>query len=297
MNATLLLLLLLMQTPAGTENSKSPNETEDAALRAAVTASAKEFVGRCEFRLWKTRKEILALHPEPILRWSNPTAGTVLGEVFVWTDNGRPAVVGTWYRWFSPDWGRTFEVCSLSEESVEGRTKGARFWSPEKTAVTFRALKNVDPPVASHAARLVQMRRLAKDFTASLVDDRGNAAGVNRELRLLTQPIFRYPVATGNSNYTDGALFAFVEGTDPEVFLLIEATASDDVASWRYALVRMNCDALQVQFRQDTVWIAPKIPYPLNLSEMPYSQFTSDAVLSTPVVRDKPPVSKPQVTP
>jgi hypothetical protein len=295
MNATLILFLLLTQTPVGVEKAKS--ETEDAAMRAAVTASAKEFSGRCEFMLSETRKENLALHPEPILRWSNPTAGTVLGEVLVWTDHGRPAVIGSWYRWFSPDWGRTFEVCSLSEERVEGRTKHARFWSPAKSGLTFKPLKNVDPPVMSHAARLVQMRRLAKDFAASLVDDRGNASGVNRELRLLPQPIFRYPVAGENSKYADGALFAFVEGTDPEVLLLIEATALDDAASWRYALVRMNCDALQVVFRQDAVWTAPKIPYPLNLSQMPYSQFTSDAVLSEPVGRDKPQDSKLQVTP
>lgn len=297
MNATLMLLLSLMQTPAGVEKSKSPNETEDATMRAAVAASAKEFVARCEFMISETRKEKLVLHPESILRWSNPTAGTVLGEVFVWTDHGRPAVIGSWYRWFSPDWGRTFEVCSLSEERVEGRTKDARFWNPAQSGLAFRPLKNVDPPVMSHAARLVQMRRLAKDFAANLVDDRGNAAGVKRQLRLLTQPIFRYPVPGENSNYADGAIFAFVEGTDPEVFLLIEATPPSDKGSWRYTLVRMNSDALQVLFREDVVWTAPKIEYPLNLSQVPYSLFTSDAVLKESASGDQPPVSRPQVTP
>ncbi|MDB5348460.1 MAG: hypothetical protein JWP89_6837 [Schlesneria sp.] len=297
MNATLMLLLLLTQTPARLEKSKSPNETEDAAMRAAVTASAKEFAGRCEFILSAADKKNLVLYPEPILRWSNPTAGTVLGEVFVWTDNGRPAVIGSWYRWFSPDWGRTFEVCSLSQGGIEGRIKDVRFWNPVKAGLMFQPLKNVDAPVTSHAARLVQMRRLAKDFSASLVDDRGDAAGVQRQLRLLTQPIFRYPVAGENSNYADGALFAFVEGTDPEVFLLIEATPPSDTASWRYALVRMNSDALQVVLREDVVWTAPKIEYPLNLSQAPYSLFTSDAVLKESASRDKPPVSRPQVIP
>jgi hypothetical protein len=173
MNAMLVLMLLLTQTPGGVEKAKSPNESEDAVMRAAVTASSKEFAGRCEFILSAAEKKNLVLYPEPILRWSNPTAGTVLGEVFVWTDNGRPAVIGSWYRWFSPEWGSTFEVCSLSDGKVEGRTKDVRFWSPAKPGLTFKPLKNVDPPVTSHAARLVQMRRLAKEFTASLVDDRG----------------------------------------------------------------------------------------------------------------------------
>jgi hypothetical protein len=297
MNAIMILLQLLTQTPAGFEKSKSPNQVEDAAMRSAVTASAKEFTGRCEFRISETRKEKLVLHPEPILRWSNPTAGTVLGEVFVWTDHGRPTVIGSWYRWFSPDWGRTFEVCSLSEERVEGRTKDDRFWSPAQSGLAFRPLMNADPPVTSHAARLVQMRRLAKDFNANLVDDRGDSVGVKRQLRLLTQPIFRYPIADEKSNYADGALFAFVEGTDPEVFLLIEATPRSDKASWRYALVRMNSDALQVVFREHVVWTAPKIEYPLNLSQVPYSLFTSDAVLKESASGDRPPVSRSQVTP
>jgi hypothetical protein len=43
----------------------------------------------------------------------------------------------------------------------------------------------------------------------------------------------------------DGGLYAFVAGTDPEAFLLLEAREeSGSGKSWHYALARMNCDAL-----------------------------------------------------
>src|SRR5687768_12178012 len=80
---------------------------------AAVSAMAKQFAEKCEFTLGEPAAK-LSLHSEPLLRWSNPTAGKVFGEVYLWTDQGRPAVVTSIYRWFSPNWGRTLEVSALS---------------------------------------------------------------------------------------------------------------------------------------------------------------------------------------
>src|SRR5688572_12875369 len=43
-----------------------------------------------------------ALHDQPLLRWSNPTVGSVHGEVFVWTVDGRPAALASVFRWYHP---------------------------------------------------------------------------------------------------------------------------------------------------------------------------------------------------
>ena len=54
-----------------------------------------------------------------------------------------------------------------------------------------------------------------------------------------------------------GALFAFVVGTDPELLLLVEAAEQ----GWRYALSRINRDALSVSLDGEVVqrfeYIAP----------------------------------------
>lgn len=293
MQPLLLLLISILPNQLASEKPTDPND----ALRESVATTAKVFVGRCEFTAGEAGTAKLVLHPEPILRWSNPTAGTVFGEVYVWTDNGRPAVVASWYRWFSPDWGRTLEVCSLSDSRVAGRVDDARFWNPEKPGLMLKPLTNADPPAKTPATRLVQMRRLAGDFVAHLADTRGDDSGVKRQLRLLTQPVFRYPAVNATSSYLDGALFAFVEGTDPEAFLVLEATKTKDDIRWNFGLVRMNRDALRVTFRDENVWSVPKIESPLNLSNEPYSLFTADRIAFESPANNKPAVRKTEVKP
>jgi hypothetical protein len=286
MQSYFVILMSILPNQLAAETPKVPS---DDALRESVAATAKEFAGRCEFTVGEAGNAKLALHPEPILRWSNPTAGTVFGEVFVWTDKGRPAVIASWYRWFSPDWGRTLEVCSLAEAGLAGRVDDARFWKTDKPGLTLKPLKNTEAPAKTPASRLVQMRRLAGDFVAHLADTRGNDAGVKRQLRQLTQPVFRYPAPNASAAYLDGAMFAFVEGTDPEAFLLLEATRSDGGTSWRFGLVRMNRDALRVTFREQEAWSVPKIDNPLNLSKEPYALFSLEHILrETPAVSEKP---------
>ncbi len=66
-------------------------------------------------------------------------------------------------------------------------------------------------PATTPAERLRQMRDLAREFHIVMETESGRS-----DLRLLTQPVYRYEAKT------DGALFAFVLTTDPEAWLLIE---------------------------------------------------------------------------
>jgi len=261
-------------------------QDKDEELRAAVVSTAKKFAQRIELKAGPTETK-LELSPEPILHWSNPTIGTVFGEVYVWTDKGRPAVVASWYRWFSPDWGATLEACSLTEKHVAGRVGDVRFWSPDKPGLSLNPLAEIDSPAKTPAARLGQMRRLASDFSAHLADTRGNAAGVKRELRMLKQPVYRYPTAEKDATYLDGALFAFVEGTDPELFLLLEAVKAKDGANWHFGLARMNGDEMQVDFRDKKVWSVPTIKDWNNMVKEPYALFKSEHVFLEPVAKEK----------
>jgi phytoene dehydrogenase-like protein len=56
----------------------------------------------------------------------------------------------------------------------------------------------------------------------------------------------------------DGAVFAFVEGTDPEVILLIEARRQDDGYQWQYACARFSDFRLSVRYRDAEVWRVPR---------------------------------------
>ena len=104
---------------------------------------------------------------------------------------------------------------------------------------------------------------MAAEFSATKTDRQS----LSRPLRLLTQPVYR-----SESTDRDGALFAFVEGTDPEVFLLIEARAGDKGQTWHYALARMNSVEFRVAHRGHEVWSAPVIPW--SLARNPREPYT-----------------------
>jgi hypothetical protein len=229
----------------------------DVAEVAEVAEVAKAFVEKCRLTAGVKKGSELTLHPKPLLRWSNPTAGRVYGDVYLWTANGRPCAVASYYRWFTPNWGDTFEITSLTDGPITAQSEGVQFWNTSTAGLTMQSLQNADLPASTAAARLTQMRRLASGFVVELLDTRNNDSGVDRDLRLLNQPVFRYPTPGGKSQYVDGAMFAFVEGTDPEVLLLLEANGDASNPSWSFGFSRMNRDSLRITYRDLEVWTAP----------------------------------------
>jgi hypothetical protein len=99
------------------------------------------------------------------------------------------------------------------------------------------------------------MRDLAADFKAE--DQFGEVVNYS-PLRLLTTPVARYGKAGAVPE--DGALFAFVEGTDPEVFLFLEAREGGGGPEWQYALAPMGCWAMKVSLKGREVWTLPRRP-------------------------------------
>ena len=99
------------------------------------------------------------------------------------------------------------------------------------------------------------MRELAKDFTGreELYEE------TERDMRLLSQPLYRYDGS--EAPLIDGGLFAFVQGTDPETLLLIEARRVDGKPRWEYGLARMNHVAMRVSHRGQPVWTVPLLPW------------------------------------
>lgn len=224
------------------------------AHRSQVAALAQEVVK--EHRLTMIGADgVTHLVPgrEPLLRWSNPTVGDVHGEVLVWTDQGRAICLASVYRGYTPNWGSTLEITSLSHRPLTGSDASREYWRPQRGGVTWTNLPDAPPPAMNMSGRLVQMKRLAEEFTATLEDTRGDGQPVPRKLRLMARPLYRYP-PNERSECLDGAVFSFVESTDPEVLLVIEAPREATAGGWRYAVTRMNRDALTVSHGNQVVW-------------------------------------------
>lgn len=245
------LALLVAAVSAQEENSAPINREQiDAALRL-TQAAAKEYSIVVD-----AIPKPLELKPEPALRWSNPAAGEVHGNVFLWTHHGRPFVVGSLFKWFTPHTHMSHEFQSLSEKPLTAKFHGDEVWKTSEPGPRFVPIPKAPPPAPSAAARLLQLKQLARDFQATKKERDGSQG----ELRLLTQPIHRYEAAA--EGIMDGALFVFVQGTDPEVFLLFEARNDESkTGQWHYAATRMNGVELRLHHREQEVWRAEELTW------------------------------------
>jgi hypothetical protein len=219
------------------------------------------------FFLDAEERQPLALVDHSIMSWSND--GQWSGGVFLWTSAGRPAIIG----------------CMLSGPGAKGlryvydefhlvadkpiapaELQTRRSWSPEK-GLAVKPLTGAPPPAASAPARLTQMRKISRDFTAHM------QANFASELRLLPQPLFRYGAGDGRkaastddglevrptgeqADVLDGALFTYVWtlGTDPELILLLECRRTAEGFAWHYASVRFSNRALWLKHDGREVW-------------------------------------------
>jgi hypothetical protein len=172
-------------------------------------------------------KKELERKKEPSFEWSNPIRQRLQqGVIFLWLRDGRPAALGCIFS--QPDErlpGRRVihELHALDREKLlVSRPNALNEWKPQ-AGLDRKELPDAGTPAATPGARLVQMRRLAQEFTGYEID--GEAK--RWDLRLLPAPLYRYPSA--KSGVVDGALFTLVSnaGTDPEVLLLIEANEKD----------------------------------------------------------------------
>src|SRR6185295_15046420 len=118
----------------------------------------KEAADKYEFTLGADRKTRVELIAEPILKWSNPSVGEIHGNVFLWTNGGRPAVVSSIFKWFSPHTHMSHEFHSLSEQPVRGKYEGKGVWVAEKPGVRFSSMPESPQPATGKTQRLSQMR-------------------------------------------------------------------------------------------------------------------------------------------
>jgi hypothetical protein len=200
-------------------------------------------------------RQTLELKKEPVFEWSNPVRqGLQQGVVFLWLREGRPAALGCIFSQPEPrlSGGRKIihEFHALdSEKLLVSRPNALNEWKPQ-AGLERKELPDTGAPAATAGARLVQMRRLAQEFTGHLVERDGKRC----DLRLLPAPLYRYPSA--RTGVVDGALFTLVstDGTDPEVLLLLEARAEGGKLRWEYACGRFSNRNLHVQRNDKEVW-------------------------------------------
>jgi hypothetical protein len=240
--------------PQAAEND--PPDSGDQRRIREFREHARDTATKYDIGLGEHGDRKLVLHAVPIQQWSNPVGRRkAKGDVFLWTDHGRPEVVLSIYEMLDPDLINFFEdreFCSLSLEALVAIGPRHEPWQPRQAGVSPGDVPDAPAPLDTRALRLRQMKLLANRFTA----DKTTRDGIERDLRRLPQPIYRYD--GDHADVIDAALFAFVEGTDPDVLLLLEARSSTEGPRWTYAFARMNSVGLRGYDQGEQVWEAQR---------------------------------------
>jgi hypothetical protein len=198
----------------------------------------------------------LALRPEPLLRYTNPTLGAIDGTLWAWGERGRPAAVMKLGLGKPPSGRRrwAFRVNVLSSKPIEVEFPDVPTWSSRKSGVVLRPIPDAPAPAESAAHRLIQAKDIARRFSAS-AEAPGPSGRV--QLRLLPRPIARYSEPT--AGLADGVLFNFVYAGGPTALLVLEAGSEGaGMRIWRFALVGQGYDHGEVSalFDGKPIWNA-----------------------------------------
>ncbi len=197
-------------------------------------------------------KTTLKFVEQPLRFYTNPVrSNDQHGAIFLWTEEGRPAVIGSIWsalnlqnaavRFVTHEW-----LSLLEDPDVTATRDGRRLWTSGEAGIAWEPLSGAPPAAASRPARLVQMRAIARRYSAT-IRTQGES-----ELRLMEQPLFRY--AEGTAGIVDGAIFDFAMTTDPELLLLVEARETAGKRTWQVAFARFGNKAMTVKEGDRTVW-------------------------------------------
>jgi hypothetical protein len=220
------------------------------------------------YQVFSPREPKEPMKPETILRWSNPTR-LQKGEtaLIMWADAGRPEALASVYPWK----GRlVYECVSLARDpGLNAKEEDRSIWSPSALGVTYREVPDAPIPSKTATARLAQMRAIAEPFKVTMISMK-NGVEDREEMRLLPKPIYRYDLTKAkliHPDLIDGAMFAYVQGTDPEAVVLIEAVQKGDHTIYQYAFARATGWTVEIRLGPQLLWTAPDVRW--NVPKFP----------------------------
>lgn len=213
------------------------------------------------------RDETVPHIAKPLLVFGDSARSNADGTLWGFGQTGRPLVLLETYRNTQSKENRVNAITLTSSQRVVLKSPDRQTWQPQQTQAEFRPLTGAAAPDAREAGRLRQMREQARRFAAHEFWDPDNS---RFELRLLAQPVHRYGDA--KSGLLDGAIFVLANGTNPEVVLLIEATAeaTGSPARWQYALARLGSAEMHVSLDGAEAWKQDRTPGIVGKPTDPY---------------------------
>lgn len=176
----------------------------------------------------------------PIFRYSDELREIEDAGMWLWTDRSRPVAVMKVERYRPSRFPTPWLYCfvSLSPEFVRAEWADSRPFQAKQPGVKWQDLS--DKPASTRAARLAQLREMARRFSGEILVDKQEK---NRlQMRLLSRPLYR---SDESRDVLDGAVFGFTgAGTNPDALLLFDLAPN---GGWRFSVAGITADGLRVK--------------------------------------------------
>lgn len=220
--------------------------------RAAHLARMKAVAGSIRLLADSADAEsAVKLADEPVLRYTDDTRENRESSLWIWSSGGRPTAILAVELYPRPPKGPRWlvEIASLSERRIAAKHVSDLDWAAKAPGLEWMPLADAEAPAEKAPRRLAQMKAICRTFTAhesAVIEGRV-------QLRQLASPLVRY--ADQTAGILDGAIFAFANGTNPEVLLVLEAHGAEGAAPrWRCAFAQMTGGAVAVERDGKEIW-------------------------------------------
>jgi len=236
-----LVLGLIAQAP--------PSEKDNPDIQKARLEFMKASLVKINVHPVDDSKAAFRLLPDPVLRFTNSVGDVKDGAIFLWLGpDDRPAAAVQVFLHRNQGWFQEFSTLSTTRVAADG------VWGPTREAIVFKPVPDAPKPAETPEQRLRQMRALIEGFSGEQ-DMHKNEQTSWDPLRFLTKPLARY--GKPGTDVLDGALFALVLTTDPEVYLMLEVRPGKDGPEWQYAFAAESTAALRCSLKGRRVWELP----------------------------------------
>ncbi len=240
-------LLLGITLVCRAEEPKKSEKTEEDGNREARLRAIREIMQQIAMSQTSTNGKPLPLElkSEPLLRYRDITRGILDSVIFRVGLKGRPAALIS-----AELYGRSGNRMLLNHEFValdqpDYEMQRDQFhWEPTEGNLKWQNLTEDEAPAKTAPLRLAQMRRISSRFSAT---QRFGAQVI--ELQRLPTPLDRYQPT--EDPQSDGSLFAFTWGLNPETVLVIETL---DGEAWRFAWTPLGAAPLEARMDDRVVW-------------------------------------------
>lgn len=256
-------LVLSVSSASALESSSAKNDEMAKKVRMHWLNLSRKYAEGFTLAQIEDGKKPFQMYEKPIFLHTQSVRGDDIGAVHLWlTEDNRPAVVGAVFAWSNSKSSRmvTYELHSLVQQPISLNISGRTQWTCPTKGFEWKTFpRGTPPPAAKPLRQRLQVKQLARRFTASTTSDQNQ----RWEMRLVPTPIYEYQ--SQSSGVVHGAMFAFCQGTDTELLLLIEAVNQPEGDSneqtslnWRYALVPFTDYKARAELQNDEIWESPE---------------------------------------